>query len=171
MTTNREVFQRDPTTYVIPNLGVAKVGVPRTDADWAVLKWELETFVCEGEYEKGLDRILSTYLAQLGQAQQPAAWVSGFYGSGKSHFVRVLDSLWRNVTFPDGATARGLAQVPEGIRDYLRELDTAGRRAGGLWSASGGTLGEARAEVFDSPCWAPCSERQGSQYNSPKRIS
>ena len=46
MTTNREVFQRDPTTYVIPNLGVAKVGVPRTDADWAVLKWELETFVC-----------------------------------------------------------------------------------------------------------------------------
>jgi hypothetical protein len=29
------------------------------------------------------------------QAKQPAAWVSGFYGSGKPHLIRVLEYLCR----------------------------------------------------------------------------
>ena len=140
MTTNREVFDRDPTTMDIPNLGVAKVGRPRTQEEWRVLRWELENFVCEGEYQHGLDVILSQYLGRLNHPQQPAVWVSGFYGSGKSHFVRVLDALWADLSFPDGATARGLLTLPNEIRDHLTELTTAGRQAGGLWSASG-TLG------------------------------
>jgi hypothetical protein len=140
MTTIREVLHKDPTTSDIPNLGVAKVGVPQTSEEWDVLKWELQSFVCDGEYRRGLERILATYLGRIAQAQQPAVWVSGFYGSGKSHFVRVLDSLWRDVAFPDGATARGLASLPEEITDHLKELATAGRQTGGLWSAAG-TLG------------------------------
>src|SRR5829696_1832468 len=123
---NRELFQRDPTTFSIPNLGVAKVGAPQTDEEWAVLRSELQSFVCDGEYERGLERILSSYLTALAQPQQPAFWVSGFFGSGKSHFVRVLEYLWRDYHFPDGATARGLVNLPGEIKALLTELSTAG---------------------------------------------
>lgn len=141
MTTNREVFSKDPTQYTIPNDGVAEVIDPQTDAQWDVLRYELANFVCEGEYKRGLEIILSTYLAHLNREKQPAVWVSGFYGSGKSHFVRVLEYLWRDTIFPsDGARARDLAKLPDDIKDLLRELTTIGKRDGGLWSAAG-TLG------------------------------
>ena len=137
---NREVFARDPLTNRIPNDGVAKIVEPTRPEEWEVLRYELSTFVCEGEYHRGLETILDTYLKNVGKATQPAVWVSGFYGSGKSHLVRVLEFLWRNPEFPDGATARSVAQLPDSVNDMLRELDTAGRRSGGLWSAAG-TLG------------------------------
>lgn len=138
MTTVRDVLLRDPTKTPIPNLGVAKLGMPRQAGEWDVLRYELTSFVCDGEYRRGLDLVLATFLGRLGQEQQPAAWVSGFYGSGKSHFVRVLDALWRDIAFPDGARARGLTHgLPQEILDHFLELDTAGRREGGLWSASG----------------------------------
>src|SRR6266699_3259158 len=140
MAKNRDVFLVDPTTYTIPNNGVAKVIDPRTPEEWDVLRYELEHFVCVGEYQRGLSLILSTYIFNLAEAGQPAVWVSGFYGSGKSHLVRVLEYLWRDTQFPDGARARGLTQLPNDIADLLRALSTAGRREGGLWSAAG-TLG------------------------------
>jgi hypothetical protein len=88
---NREVFFRDPAATKIPNDGVAKVIEPRTPGEWEVLRYELESFVCDGEYERGLERVLSAFLENLQRPEQPAVWVSGFYGSGKSHFVRVLE--------------------------------------------------------------------------------
>lgn len=140
MTLNRELFYRDPLTHSIPNDGVAQVIDPQTPEQWAVLKYELQSFVCEGEYQRGLERILTTFLANLNEPKQPAVWVSGFYGSGKSHLVRVLEYLWRDVELPDGTSARGLTHLPEEISDALKELTTAGKRHGGLWSAAG-TLG------------------------------
>ncbi len=140
MTKNRDVFLADPTTYTIPNNGVAKVIDPRTPEEWSVLRYELENFVCEGEYQRGLSLVLSTFIDNLSRAEQPAVWVSGFYGSGKSHFVRVLEYLWRDPQFPDGVCARGLTKLPSDITDLFKEITTAGRREGGLWSAAG-TLG------------------------------
>ena len=75
----------------------------------AVLRYELETFVCDGQYEKGMAHILETYFKNFDQAQQPAVWVSGFYGSGKSYLVKMLRALWVDTVFEDGATARGIA--------------------------------------------------------------
>src|SRR5215208_1054036 len=100
--TNRYLFYRDPTGTKIPNDGVAKVLRPETPQQWDVLEWELKSFVCDGEYARGLERILDSFLANLDQAQQPAVWVSGFYGSGKSHLLRVLEYLWRDTTLPSG---------------------------------------------------------------------
>jgi len=137
---NRQVYIKDPSTRKLVNEGVANVNDERTEQALAVLRYELETFVCEGQYEKGLSHILETYLKNINQAQQPAVWVSGFYGSGKSHLVKMLRALWSNTKFPDGATARGIANLPQDIQDLLRELDTAGKRHGGLHAASG-TLG------------------------------
>ena len=95
--TNRDVFLRDPSASKIPNDGVAKVVRPEDEKQWDVLRWELKSFVCEGQYEKCLERILDSFLRNLDSEQQPAVWVSGFYGSGKSHLVRVLEHLWRDL--------------------------------------------------------------------------
>lgn len=151
MTINQAIFARDPLATAIPNEGVTKLGEPATEQERSVLRWELQSFVCEGEYRLGLERILSTYLTSLSQDMQPAVWVSGFYGSGKSHLVRVLEYLWRDYAFPDGATARGLASLPDDISALLKELSTAGRREGGLWTAAGspsGTAGSVRLGVL-----------------------
>ena len=142
----RDVLSRDPLTTVIPNDGVTKVIQPQSENEWNVLKYELESFVCEGEYRQGLDRILSAFLTNISQPQQQAVWVSGFYGSGKSHLVRVLEYLWRDVEFPDGARARSLVTLPSDLNAHLVELSRLGSQEGGLWSAAG-TLGAGAGAV------------------------
>lgn len=140
MMTNRDIYQKDPATRKLVNEGVANVNDDTSGQALNVLRYELETFVCDGQYEKGMSHILETYLKNIDQAQQPAVWVSGFYGSGKSHLVKMLRALWVDTVFADGATARGIANLPQGIRDSLKELSTQAKRYGGLHAASG-TLG------------------------------
>lgn len=138
MTTNNDLFVRPPLSFEIPNDGVTNVDRPEDSNQWDVLKYELESFVCEGEYEHGLQRILDSYTGHRNRTTQPAVWVSGFYGSGKSHLVRVLQHLWADTRFPNGATARGLTNIPQGIHDQLTELTTLGRRDGAApWAAAG----------------------------------
>ncbi len=140
MVLNREIFQKDPSTRKLVNEGVANVNDDKTSQAMSVLRYELETFVCDGQYEKGMSHIFDTYLKNIDQAQQPAVWVSGFYGSGKSHLVKMLRALWDDTVFEDGATARGIANLPQNIADNLRELSTQAKRHGCLHAASG-TLG------------------------------
>lgn len=108
-----------------------------TSKEIETLRYELEHFVCEGQYKEGLIRILESYLDNLGRTSQPAVWVSGFFGSGKSHLLKMLRHLWVDTKFEDGATARGLARLPVEVKDLLRELDTMGKRYGGLHAAGG----------------------------------
>jgi len=137
---NREVFYEDPGRRALPNLGVARVARPDSDQEWEKLQFELSHFVSDGAYGQGLDRVLKTFLDYIGQSKQPAVWVSGFYGSGKSHFMRVLEHIWMDTALPDGSTARGITNLTQEVKDDLRGLTTAGKRAGGLWAAAG-TLG------------------------------
>ncbi len=134
---NRELFLVDPLSFTIPNDGVTSIYNPQTEKEWEVIQYELKSFVCEGEYHRGLERILSSFLGNLGNPKQPAVWVSGFYGSGKSHLVRVLQYLWNDVELPNKARARSLVNLPPAIKDLLKELSTRGTQAGGLWSAAG----------------------------------
>jgi len=134
---NKQVFQRDPTVSKLLNDGVAAVREAASAKEIETLRYELEHFVCEGQYEEGMIRILESYLGNVSSTTQPAAWVSGFYGSGKSHLLKMFRHLWVDTPFDDGATARSLARLPQEVQDLLRELDTLGKRSGGLHAASG----------------------------------
>ncbi len=139
--TNRELYFRDPATLELLNNGVSKVSeIGQDERQIQTLRFELETFVCDGEYARGLERILKAYLDGLAQPEQKAVWVSGFFGSGKSHLVKVLRYLWEDYHFADGATARSLVKLPSEISDLLKELTTRSKPLGGLRAAAG-TLG------------------------------
>ncbi len=139
--TNRELYFRDPTTLELLNNGVSKVSeIGGDEGRIKTLRFELETFVCDGEYARGLERILKAYLDGLGREEQKAVWVSGFFGSGKSHLVKVLRYLWEDYRFADGATARSLVKLPAEVADLFQELSNRSRPLGGL-RAIAGTLG------------------------------
>ena len=140
MTLNREVYDKDPSQNKLLNQGVAKVTTGLSDPELDTLRYEIRNFVCDGQYADGLNRILSQYLANLDKSEQPGVWVSGFFGSGKSHLVKVLQHLWLDYQFPDGAKARGLANLPQTIKDLLTELSNQAKKYGGLHAAAG-TLG------------------------------
>lgn len=146
MTANREVFATDPDSLELLNHGVAEVKGGRTEAELRTLRYELSTFVCQGQYEAGLRKVLETYLANLGKTEQPGIWVSGFFGSGKSHFVKVLRALWTDEPFADGTQPRGLSHLTTEINDALRELTTRGKQSAGLHAAAG-TLGASARSV------------------------
>src|SRR5271163_2548056 len=135
----KEVLLRDPSRNPLANNGQARIQNEAADEKMlAQLRAELSSFVCKGQYGDGMARILDSFLRGRSQPSQKAAWVSGFYGSGKSHLLKMLCHLWADTVFPDGATARSLVpSIPEDLRALLRELDTAGKRAGGLLAAAG----------------------------------
>src|SRR3984893_6957869 len=138
---NRDLYFRDPTTLELLNNGVSKVSeIGHDERQIKTLRFELETFVCDGEYARGLERLLKAYLDGLGREEQKAVWVSGFFGSGKSHLVKVLRYLWEDYRFSDGATARSLVKLPAEIADLLKELSNRSKPLGGLRAAAG-TLG------------------------------
>ena len=119
--------------------------------------------MCEGEYANGLEKILRTFLANLDRPEQQAAWVSGFYGSGKSHLTKILRYLWTDFEFPeDKARARGLTKLSTEVADLLKELTTAGKRL--AWSQTSGRASLMRKHRWSArprksratarpPCW------------------
>ena len=145
--TNSEIYEKDPRTHTLLNQGVAKVTSGQSTAELDTLRYELKNFVCDGQYAEGLSRILSTFLAHSDQSEQPGVWVSGFFGSGKSHLVKMLQYLWCDFGFEDGAKARGLAKLPTGVNDLLKELTNAAKRHGGLHAAAGDLRTEAKDSI------------------------
>ena len=135
---NRDIYNKPPAENHLANEGVAEVSEDFSDAALSVLRYELETFVCNGQYEKGLETILDKFLLNLSShAEQPGVWISGFYGSGKSHLAKMLRTLWTDHKFPDGATARSLSKLPTNVYEHLKELSIQGKRNGGLHAAAG----------------------------------
>lgn len=136
-----QTLQRDPRTSPLANNGQARITTLDDDNARRELEAELTTFVCDGQYGLAMERILQSYLSQQGQARQNAAWVSGFFGSGKSHLQKMLGHLWANTEVCPGKRARDLVlELPAAVRDQFRELDTLAKRSGKPLLAASGAM-------------------------------
>lgn len=144
---NRDVFDKDIDAFSLENQGVAKVDEALDEQQMQTLRFELETFVCKGHYEEGLHRILESFADTLRKKHEsPPAWVSGFFGSGKSHLVKMARALWTNEAFADGRTPRDIARLPASVADALKELDTLARQRKTILRAASGTLSQGEGD-------------------------
>lgn len=139
---NKDIYQNDPTTHLLKNQGVAKVSDSRDAESLATLEYELKTFVCDGRYQEGIEDILSQFISCFrGRDEQPGVWISGFFGSGKSHLAKMLAALWSNDAI-DGQSARSLADLPSSTVELFNQLDSIALQTPGKHHASG-TIGSA----------------------------
>ena len=73
--------------------GVIKVG----QADDENVKQELEEYVVTRELQKHFADFFSSYKKGIhGHTDKMGVWISGFFGSGKSHFLKILSYLLEN---------------------------------------------------------------------------
>lgn len=90
----KNLFKRD---IARPINGVVKAD----QLDDASIWQELDEYVVTKELDQHLRRFFESYLAATGKKSSEAAsstgvWVSGFFGSGKSHFLKILSYLLQN---------------------------------------------------------------------------
>ncbi len=90
-------------------------GVIKAD-DEASLRLEIEEYVLTNEVEKRLESFLDAYNNYEGAN---GVWVSGFFGSGKSHLLKMLALLLENRQI-DGASALDLFLPKSGDNEILR---------------------------------------------------
>lgn len=105
-----------------PINGVVKADQLDDDSVWQ----ELDEFVVTRELAQHLRQFFSTYCEALQQPKHPdvagkiGVWVSGFFGSGKSHFIKVLSYLLHNRTHThDGQSKRAVEFFESKIKDAM----------------------------------------------------
>ena len=76
-------------------------GVIKADDD-RNLHTEVEEYVVTGEVAKGLSDLIERY---LDETTANGVWISGFFGSGKSHLLKILSLVLENRTLPGGSQA------------------------------------------------------------------
>lgn len=90
-------------------------GVVKADQqDESVVWQELDEYVVTRELDKHFRKFLEAYLAAVDNPKDKAitdrmgVWVSGFFGSGKSHYIKILSYLLKNksVRNPENSTTK-----------------------------------------------------------------
>jgi hypothetical protein len=85
-----DLFDRNPKRPIDP---IVKV----TQHDPAVVYQELDEYVVTDEIRRDLNDFLDRFVeSRLGVPPSVCAWISGFFGSGKSHFLKVLGYVLAN---------------------------------------------------------------------------
>ncbi len=103
-------------------------GVIKADDD-RHLQIEVEEYVVTGEISKGIEYFAERY---LNETNANGIWISGFFGSGKSHLLKILSLVLENRVLPGGQTAAELI-LPK-IEDEIVQGDL--RRASDIPSRS-----------------------------------
>ncbi|KPA14790.1 DNA repair ATPase [Candidatus Magnetomorum sp. HK-1] len=91
----KDIFKKD---IARPINGVVKADQLNESVIWQ----ELEEYVLTSELDGHFRKFLSSYLSAFENPNDPtltdrmAVWVSGFFGSGKSHFIKILSYLLAN---------------------------------------------------------------------------
>ena len=90
-------------------------GVVKADqADDATVYQELDEYVVTNELEKHFRSFFESYSTDLNDpsiANRVGVWISGFFGSGKSHFLKTLSYLLANIEAHDekGGSKRAIS--------------------------------------------------------------
>lgn len=104
------------STLLIKNLFTRPInrsinGVIKADQDDAESVWqELDEYVITRELDQHLRSFFESYLAALDNPQAASGrvgvWISGFFGSGKSHFLKILSYLLENKRVSNAGESR-----------------------------------------------------------------
>ena len=102
-------------------------GVVKADQlDQSSVWQELDEFVVTRELVQHLRRFFSSYCEAMDKTGDPdvagkiGVWISGFFGSGKSHFIKVLSYLLNNAEHTNGSqTKRAVEFFDPKIEDAL----------------------------------------------------
>jgi GAF domain-containing protein len=123
----RDVIKRD--------IGVKVEGVVKV-FDRSALASEVREYVVTDKIEEELKRILDTFTYTSGALRNGASsrdvmgiWVSGFFGSGKSHFAKVLGYLLQNHPLPGGSGESCIDAFQKHLSDSQRGRNIALRLA------------------------------------------
>lgn len=82
--------------------GVIKVGQDEKDD----IKQDLDEYVVTNELQKYFSDFFAAYLKSInGPTDKMGVWISGFFGSGKSHFLKILSYLLNSKVEINGQTA------------------------------------------------------------------
>ena len=87
---------------------------------------ELDEFVLTKELDRHFRQFLSAYLESIDHSDDPnitarmAVWVSGFFGSGKSHFLKMLYYLLQNLSHSHGGQTKQAVEFFESkVKDAM----------------------------------------------------
>jgi hypothetical protein len=101
----KNLFERD---IFRPINGVVKADQLDDSSVWQ----ELDEFVITRELDQHFRKFISWYLDSVDQGKNPdptgkmGIWISGFFGSGKSHFLKVLSYLLHNRTHSNNGQSK-----------------------------------------------------------------
>lgn len=85
----RELYKKDITREI--------QGVIKVDDEHSIAQ-ELDEYIVTDEIQRHLDTFFEAYNKGLGasRTEQMGVWLSGFFGSGKSHFLKIVSYLLDN---------------------------------------------------------------------------
>lgn len=88
----KDIFAKDINRDI---RGVIKIGQDSDD----IKQQELEEYVVTDELKRNFKRFFNAYDKSINNpTDEMGAWISGFFGSGKSHFLKILSYLLENDT-------------------------------------------------------------------------
>src|SRR4051812_36161605 len=102
-------------------------GVIKADqSDTESVFQELDEYVVTRELDVHFRKFLEAYLGteQVAQSSKNGVWISGFFGSGKSHFLKILSHVLANSSVTrDGVTRQAIDFFDGKITDPMLAAD------------------------------------------------
>lgn len=119
----KEIFQKEIDR---PINGVIKADQSDAESVWQ----ELDEYVVTRELDRHFRSFIDAYLGggrdrdEAASASRNGVWVSGFFGSGKSHFIKILSYLMENRTATKDGVSRTALEFFDGkIEDRMLAAD------------------------------------------------